>query len=178
MHAPPSTYVPFLIMIPLVAWRMYSRVKRSIGQQKLSKRRPWLPICLFPLLTVMLGAAAFGKPALLGALAGGIMGGVALGFYGLSKTRFEAKPEGLFYTPNAHVGIALSVLFVGRVIYRMVVLYSMDPSAQSGAPDFAASPLTLGIFGLLAGYYVTYAIGLVRWRKAVSGGENGENSAG
>jgi len=167
MHAPPSTYVPFLIMIPLVAWRMYSRVKRSIGRQTLSKRRPWITICLFPLLALMLGAAAFGKPALLAAMAGGAVGGVLLGFYGLSKTKFDATPEGLFYTPNAHIGIALSVLFVARVLYRMVVFYSMDPSAQPGGPDFAATPLTLGIFGLLAGYYVTYAIGLVGWRKTV-----------
>jgi hypothetical protein len=37
------------------------------------------------------------------------------------------------------------------------------PSAQ----DFARSPLTLGVFGLLAGYYVGYAIGLTRWRMQV-----------
>jgi hypothetical protein len=176
MHAPPTTLLPFLIMIPLVVWRLYSRVRRSIGRQTLTRRRPWVTICLFPLLTVMLGAAALGKPALLAALAGGAAGGVLLGIYGLGKTKFEATPQGLFYTPNAHIGIALSVLFVGRVMYRMAVLYSMDPSAQPGAPDFAASPLTLGIFGLLAGYYVTYAVGLVRWRKTVSGGESRDNT--
>ena len=33
--------------------------------------------------------------------------------------------------------------------------------------EFAHSPLTLSIFGLLAGYYIAYAIGLVRWRFAV-----------
>ncbi len=30
------------------------------------------------------------------------------------------------------------------------------------------SPLTLAIFGTLAGYYVTYAIGLLRWRARVA----------
>ena len=43
----------------------------------------------------------------------------------------------------------------------------MNPYAPLNPGDFAASPLTLGIFGLLAGYYVTYAIGLVRWRLGV-----------
>jgi hypothetical protein len=64
-------------------------------------------------------------------------------------------------------------LFVGRVINRMVALYSMDPLAQQSPGDFAASPLTLGIFGLLAGYYVAYAVGLVRWRSGVRQGKPG-----
>ena len=75
------------------------------------------------------------------------------------------------------------MLFIGRVVYRMFVLYSMNPYAPQSPNDFAASPLTLGIFGLLAGYYVTYAVGLVRWRTSVEhnmvpGEESGENSPG
>ena len=115
MH-PPPTYLPFLIMIPLLIWRMYSRVKRSIGRQTLSRRRPWFTIVIFPLFLVILSVATRGELAPLGALAGGAVGGVLLGIYGLGKTKFEATPQGLFYTPNAHIGIALSVLFVGRVI--------------------------------------------------------------
>jgi hypothetical protein len=34
--------------------------------------------------------------------------------------------------------------------------------------QLGASPLTMGLFGMLAGYYVTYAIGLLRWRASVS----------
>jgi hypothetical protein len=166
MH-PPPTYLPFLIMIPLIIWRMYSRIRRSIGRQTLSKRRPWFTIVIFPLFVAMLAVATRGEFAPFSALAVGAMGGVLLGMYGLSKTKFEATPQGLFYTPNAHIGIALSVLFVGRVIYRIIFAYSLDPSAQPGGPNFGNNPLTLGIFGLLAGYYVTYAIGLIRWRKRV-----------
>ena len=104
-------------------------------------------------------AVALARPALWGALAGRHRGGALLGVYGLGKTKFEGTPQGLFYTPNAHIGIALSLLFVGRVIYRMFVLYTADPYAQQSRPTSPYSPLTLGIFGLLAGYYVTYAIG-------------------
>jgi len=169
MQMPGANVLPFLIMIPLIAWRMYSRVKRNIGRQTFSKRRPWITMAVFPALIVMLsfGAYSHHRPALFAALAGGIVGGVVLGVYGLKHTKFEVTPEGLFYTPNAHIGIALSVLFIGRVVYRMFVLYSMNPYAQQSPNDFAASPLTLGIFGLLAGYYVTYAIGLVRWWRSV-----------
>jgi hypothetical protein len=171
MQAPAANVLPFLVIIPLVVWRMYSRIRRSVGRQTLTKWRPWFTICLFPLLSLLVGWGALARPALLAAIAGGIVGGVVLGVYGLRHTKFDATPQGLFYTPNAHIGIALSVLFAGRVIYRMFELYSINAYAQQAPANVAYSPLTLAIFGLLAGYYVTYAIGLVRWRAAVSGGE-------
>ena len=171
MQLPANNVIPFLVLIPLIVWRMYSRIRRNIGRQPLSKVRPYVTLGVFPLLIVLLGLGTFANPAnqaaLLGALAGGIVGGIVLGYYGNKHTKFEVTPQGLFYTPNAHIGIALSVLFVGRLVYRMIFLYSADPTSQQSAANFAASPLTLGIFGLLAGYYVTYAIGLVRWRKSV-----------
>jgi hypothetical protein len=78
----------------------------------------------------------------------------------------------MFYTPNAHLGIALSLLLAARVIYRMLQIYSSDPGAQLATPDFARSPLTLAVFGLLAGYYVAYAVGLIRWRHRETKGPN------
>jgi hypothetical protein len=174
MQAPPANLYPFLIILPLVAWRTWSRIKRNIGRQALSKGRTIFTLILFPLLAALLGWQALGhsRPELLFALAGGIAGGAVLGYYGIRHTKFEVTPQGLFYTPNAHIGIALSVIFTGRVLYRLFVMYSSDPYAQPATHDFAASPLTLAIFGLLAGYYLAYAIGLTRWRLAVEKGGN------
>ena len=81
-------------------------------------------------------------------------------------TKFERTTEGFFYTPSAHLGIALSLLFVGRLAYRLAQTYALAEQASMAWPnDFTHSPLTLVIFGTLAGYYVTYAMGLVRWRR-------------
>jgi hypothetical protein len=164
MTHPGTTIIPFLIMIPLIGWRLYRRVRTSIGRQKLSKVRPWITLTVFPLLLVLIGFAALAHPLGLIWLVGGVCIGAALGIYGHSKTVFENTPQGMFYTPNAHLGIGLSVIFTARVIYRMFELYSLDPTAQPAPTDFARSPLTMAIFGLLAGYYVAYAIALVRWR--------------
>ena len=95
------------------------------------------------------------------------MFGSLLGVYGLCQTRFESTPQGLFYTPQAHLGIALSLLLIGRLLYRLIELYALDTTAPRGAPEFAQSPLTVAIFGLLASYYIAYAVGLVRWRNRV-----------
>jgi hypothetical protein len=168
MQPPGSTLVPLLVFVPVIVWRLYSRMRRSIGRQTLSKIRPWITVTVFPVLIALLGWAALTHPERLFWLGGAVCVGAALGVFGLSKTAFENTPQGLFYTPNAHIGIALSVLLAVRVVYRMAQVYSTDPGAQLATPDFARSPLTLAVIGLLAGYYVAYAIGLIRWRSHVT----------
>lgn len=160
---------PTTLLLPagiaaLVAWRLYSRVKRMVGRQRLSKVRPWLTVCLFPTLVVLLLLRSLFHPYSALALVAGVAVGAALGLYGLRLTTFEQTPAGLFYTPNAHLGIALSVLLLARIGYRAMQLYFVSESIQEGSVAFARSPLTLLIFGALAGYYVAYAIGLIRWR--------------
>ena len=167
MAAPfnPSLLVPVGIGA-LVLWRMYSRVRRMVGRQQLSSVRPWVTVCAFPILTVLLATASIAQPNSPLALAGGVVVGVCLGVYGLRMTRFEKTPQGLFYTPNAHLGIALSLLLVGRIIYRFIQVYSATGSAGAAQQvNYTTTPLTLLIFGTLAGYYFTYAVGLLRWQR-------------
>ncbi len=165
----PSTIVLWIV-IPLIVWRLYSRVRRHIGRQRLSRVRPWLTVTLFPLLILLLAGAALAHPDRLAWLAGGLALGVALGRAGLRHTRFEATPEGFYYTPNAHLGILVSLLLVGRIGYRFYQLATLDPAQVQNPADFARSPATLGIFGVLAAYYVSYAIGLLRWRQGAPRG--------
>jgi len=167
MPAPGSSTITLLVLLPLVAWRVYARFRRMVGRQRLSRIRPWITLVIFPVLIVLLGFAAREHLDRLGWQAGGLGLGVWLGVFGLSKTRFEPTPQGLFYTPNAHLGIALSLLFVARIVYRLVEVYVIAPGIPNGLGDFARSPLTLAVFGLLAGYYISYAVGLVRWRFRV-----------
>ncbi|MEP6502548.1 MAG: hypothetical protein ABJD97_04420 [Betaproteobacteria bacterium] len=158
-------------IVALVAWRLYSRIRRAIGRQRLSPLRPWLTVTLFPLLVALLllgsMATAGADPLVAPGLAAGVLAGVALGLYGTRLTRFEATPAGLFYTPNAHLGIALSLLLVLRIGYRVLTIYLSGQALDAQSLQMHSSPLTLAIFGTLAGYYVTYAIGLLRWRRSV-----------
>src|SRR5882672_8531654 len=121
--------IVLLALAPLVLWRIYARVRRMVGRQRLSRVRPWVPVCLFPILVVLLALASLQHPPAFASLAGGLVIGSLLAVYGLRLTRFERTAQGLFYTPNAYLGSALA------------------------------------IFGTLAGYYVAYAIGLLRWRR-------------
>jgi hypothetical protein len=148
-------------IIALIAWRLYARIRRNIGRQRLSPVRPWITLVLFPTLIVFLGLAT--RMALIKeeALLGGIVLGIALGVLGHRLTKFEVTPEGLFYIPSAHLGILLSTVFVCRIAYRFLVNGIPDGGGFGGRQPI--TPLTLVIFGTLAGYYCTYAVGLLRW---------------
>lgn len=153
----------------LVVWRMYSRMRRVIGRQQLSNNRPWITIVVFTLLFGLLLFSTLAHPMNALALVGGAGFGAALGVLGLRLTKFEQTAEGLFYTPSAHLGIALSALFIGRIAWRFFQLYSLGGEAPpAGMNDITRSPLTLVIFATLASYYVTYAIGLIRWHRRVT----------
>jgi hypothetical protein len=153
----------------LIAWRLISRVRRMVGRQRATTVRPWISVVLFPLLLVMLAFVALANPPSLAGLALGAIAGAVLGIIGLRLTRFESGPDGLFYTPNPYLGVALAVLLVARLGWRFFRLYGAGGGmSMDQPPDFARSPLTLVIFGMLAGYYTVYSGGLLRWQARVA----------
>lgn len=171
-HLPPLA--PVMIMALLLLLALYRRWRRNVGRQVLRPRRPWLSLVLFTLITFFMALALIfvHKPLALLVLLGGVGVGAGLGAYGLRLTRFEATPDGLYYTPNAHIGIALTLLFIARVVYRSLqtgMLPDMyPPTAGPPHPPAFGSPFTMLFFGPLAGYYITYAIGLLRWRSSIA----------
>lgn len=181
MAAPHISLFALLALVPLVAWRLYARLRRLIGRQRLSRLRPWVTLLLFPLVLGLLALAARAHPDRLWFLGAGLALGGGLGVFGVKKTRFERTADGLFYTPDKYLGIAVSLLLVGRIIYRLVEVFVLGNLPPPGQPDdFATTPLTLGVVGLLSGYYILYAAGLVRCRSALlrspvgNGNGNGE----
>jgi hypothetical protein len=164
----PTSTLVLIGFIALIGWRMYARVRRMIGRQRLSPARAWVSVCVFSAITLLIVPAVRTNSEALLMLAGGLAIGAALAMWGLRLTKFEQTPEGQFYTPNAHIGIALSVLFAGRVIYRLAQMnFSLEPGAAPQAA-LASSPLTLLLLGTLVGYYVAYAAGLLLWRRRVA----------
>lgn len=152
--------------VALLAWRVYRRTRRLIGQQRSRLWRHVTSVIVLPLLLALIGAGAWlaNRDAAL-ALAGGIATGVALAIWGLRLTRFEHNEHGWFYTPNARIGIALSALLVARIAWRLFELAPQIGTNMRGASqDAMRSPLTLLIIGTLLAYYAAYGAGLVRWR--------------
>lgn len=163
--APHPSFFLLLAVGAAVVWRIVVRVRRLVGRQRIAPAWPWLAVFIFPgLLLFVFMATLSGDPPNTLALVGGTLAGGVLGYVGLRLTRFDTTPEGHFYTPNAPIGLGLSALLVGRLIYRAWALYRVETGGGSLVAGFGQSPLTLAIFGLAAGYYATFAAGLLRWR--------------
>jgi membrane protein CcdC involved in cytochrome C biogenesis len=157
----PSIIVSILVAA-LIGWRLYARIRRSLTRQRFTALRPWLTLCAYALLMVALLINPAARASVLWLLLPFVLG-IALGLYGLRATKFEVTDAGLFYTPSMHLGIALSTLLIARLIYRLTGLGGAAPTAA--APAVATNPLTLAILGTLAGYYATYAVGLLLWQQ-------------
>jgi MFS family permease len=148
----------YVVVGALLAWRIYRRIRRNIGRQKLRPRRIITSLVLFGVISFFIIFAGLQYPLVLAGYAGGILGGAALGFVGLKLTQFETTEEGHFYTPDTRIGVAISLLLTGRIIYRFAVLSTA--SIAPNHPPPMQSPLTFLIIGLTAGYYIVYYIGL------------------
>ena len=166
----PKLITPILIGA-LVVWGIVRRVRRTFGRQPLHPGRIWLRIGILTLAAALVLATSVTRGTeMLEALITGLACGAALAYVGLRHTRFEVTPDGRFYTPHTYLGVAVTLLFLGRLVYRFHYfsngangILAPDPNA---AVAYQRSPLTVGVFAVLVGYYVLYYAGVLLRTRA------------
>lgn len=164
---PPGPAIAVAVLAPFLGWRIYVRFRRASGRQRLTKYRAPVTLTVYALLVAAVALANLRRPVPLAAFTAALAIGAGLAAFALARTRFEPTRGGLFYRPFAPIGVALAILFLARVAYRLVEFHVVDPAAARDALEFGQSPLTIGAFGLLAGYQFWYVLGLARWRRSV-----------
>src|SRR5580698_1677528 len=157
---------PFLVAA-LVVFAIYRRFRRNFGRQPLRPARMTVRIVLLTLLIGLLLPEALRSAQFLAAELAGAALGIGLGVWGARRTRFLMRGGQLHYVPHTYTGIAVSLLFLGRLAYRLVQVYGNahgganaamanaqagDPSQAFAPASMVRSPLTVGIFFVLAGY--------------------------
>jgi len=158
------TPVVAAVLVPFVLWRVYSRIKRLTTRQRSKMWRHRTTLVFFPLLVLVLAVLSLQTtPIALAGLGAGLPLGLVLARIATSRTKFEQVGDEYYFTPNAPIGMLVALLFLGRMAYRAYQLY--EAHGQLAHHEFVTSPLTLFIFGILAGYYMTFAAGLLAWRK-------------
>ncbi|MGN2251667.1 DUF1453 domain-containing protein [Frateuria edaphi] len=160
----PNLLMPAL-MSPLLAFMVWRRVRRQFGRQLVRRGAMITRVAILLAVTGLLSLAGLHNPRLLEGLAGGLLGGIALGLLGLRLTRFERGADGRdLYLPNPWIGATITAVLVGRLAWRFLVLVPHDGIAGPMAatvPPLGNSPLTLLVVGLMLGYYVSYYAGLL-----------------
>ena len=150
-----------LLVTVYVAWRIYMRLRRTIGEQQFRPGRLKFSIGVFTLLSLLILLPTLGHSQLMLGWAAGLAGGLALGCWALRLTHFTTIASGRFYTPNAHLGIGLTLLFVIRIVYRMAAFYNNFTVAGRPVPGWGESALTYLTCELLAGYYIAHSAGVL-----------------
>ena len=160
----------YLIMLPLLALIVWRRVSRQFGRQPIRRKRMIARIVIFAIIGGLLALSGFHHLALAEGLLGGVLIGAAIGLVGLRLTRFEVDAvKGDCYVPNPWIGALLTVLLLGRLAWRLMVIWPQMQHAQAAAyagtsmqpMGYASSPLTMLVIGLLVGYYIAYYSGVL-----------------
>ena len=156
---------PF-VLAAVVVLAVYRRLRRSFGRQALRPVRMTVRIVLLAVVACALLPMALLSTQLLTAELAGAALGIGLGVWGAQRTRFVMYGGQMNYVPHTYTGIAVSLLFLGRLTFRLVQTYTgvhapqiaggTDPSQAFAATSMVRSPLTVGILFVLVGYYGWY----------------------
>lgn len=158
------TTLALIALVPLLVWRIYSRIKNQMARQRSIVSRHYTGVIVFAAMVLVPGTELGDRPFQLAALAAGAIAGIALGSYGLRRTRFEDTPEGYFFTPPSRMGVLVAMVLVARVIYLGIEIY-MNQGSNRPNPRFTDSPITMLCLGMTAAYFATFSVGLMRWRQ-------------
>ena len=88
--------------------------------------------------------------------------GAILALLGLALTRWERRPDGLFYTPSRWLALIITLAIAARFIYSW---WRATHSGGNAAADqhwilsASATQLSLTVAAGLIGYYLVYSIG-------------------
>ena len=150
---------PFLFT-GLIGVAYLRRIAANFGRQPWRPVRVGMRLGLLALALAGLSMAAVFVPGMQLAVPAGFAAGALLAAVALRYTHAEIVDGKRWYTPNPWIGGALSLVLVGRLLWRMgsgALVAAGDGAAAFGAK---ASPLTLGIAAALVAFYVVNSIGL------------------
>lgn len=161
-----TTTLALLFLVPLLVWRIYSRLKKLVARQKSQLWRHRLVAFGFPALIVFLATTTKFEILPLSSLGAGVLAGGWLGVLGIRLTRFEQVGKDYYFTQHRYLGLAITMLFIARLLYRGMEIYlNTRLDVPVPPPPFGQSPLTMAAYGMVTGYYAAYAWGLLRWRQ-------------
>jgi hypothetical protein len=93
----------------------------------------------------------------------GIGCGGVLGLVGLAITRWESRPQGMFYTPNRWLALLVTFAITARFVYgwwRATHSGSNAPGDQHWLITASGTQLSLAVAAGLIAYYLVYSLGV------------------
>lgn len=177
--------IPILLIVALLGWSMYRRVRRTVGWQVLVPRRLRNRAVVFAVVAVLLltQAALDVRIAIFDAV--GVVLGAALVYLAIMTTGFQQRGTEVYYRPNMWVGLGLVLILIGRVVFRLVYVYqdlgSLQSVQQGGSINssqlsYANDPYIVSVFFLLCTYYIGYNLWLIRRHRQLVTNRRGDSN--
>jgi hypothetical protein len=163
------TTLALLILIPLLIWRVYLRLRQIFVRQESLIWRHRTGAGFFGFLLLASAIAVRSDVLALSSLAAGVLAGAWLAFFALKKTRIETVGRRYFFKPYDRFGILVCLLFAARVLHVFLEIYMNRQSDNPRPFTFETGlyhPLSCLAFGLLASYVAAFSLGMLRWRRA------------
>lgn len=160
-----SNLSTLVIVIALVGFSMYRRIRRTVTFQPLSARalqtRMTIFIIIGLLYLVYIAVGQLSIPINDVGLIGGLVVGAILAYYAARTTTYKHDGTRWLYRPNLWIGALVTVLFIARLAFRFSTAQKLTPVAH-GTPTHVTDPLTLASFYLMVAYYILFNILIVR----------------
>lgn len=182
-------YAQYAIIVLVIAFGLYRRVRRTVGKQPLASGRLTFRLVLFSIIGVLVLLPGIFKPQLfIGDAAGLVIGGI-LAFYAIKHTTFENQNGKWTYRTHPVIGLIVIVLFIGRIIYRMFEYSSLMNNTGTAVSEaggaqaagtqmqYTGDPLTAGVLFILIAYYAGYYGFLLRQKKMLDREAESESNA-
>lgn len=154
----------WVLLLPLSLWqrfRMGRAQRRALPW--LVSFNAWLLLASVLVFLAVSALAQFWFPHNLAQAGAGLLAGALLGSIALRCSRFEWRPQGLFYTPNLWITLGLTLLVAGRVLISIVQLARQGMAWWHDAPmDLDWHDGLVALAGVLLGHALVYAWGLRR----------------
>lgn len=169
-----SQYIITILVGIIIVYRIFTRIRRNLSWQQLKPRRMGITTVLFSIIGLMFLAAGTLQVSTVISDILGIAAGVGLAYVGAQLTQVEKRNGYWFYRPNLWIGSLVTVIFIGRFVYRIVGMFSANQlgAAQSGNPWANAmwssgSGWTSGLMLIMFAYYITYNLIMLRKQRVV-----------
>lgn len=167
-----SHYTSVIIILALVVWGLYRRIRRTVGFQYLNRGRITSRVVIFAILAVIILASGTVHPLSYVSDAVGLVVGGIIAYLSARTTRFEMRNGRWGYVQHLWIGIGIVIVFIGRLAFRFIevsqnvstIQHQSTGPSQLSAQNFS-DPWTSGIFMLLVTYYIAYFIFLLRKAK-------------
>lgn len=127
---------------------------------------------IFFVVSILLLAVSYVQPLSYISDAVGVAVGFVLSYFAIQSTKFEVRNDKWYYLPNVWISAIVLVLFLGRLLFRLLPVYEMMSHMPKGgnastfqSQPYGSNPWTAGLLFIFVAYYIGYYWFLLRKAK-------------